>query len=106
MCKALAGAIKIVPFRMKYSSSMTGREVSVVTPLTVRVVAWRRKVSLNRAWRRGSVSIDSRLKESAQGFWGSVECWEMVFRTISREGDDRTWSIYHIDAGNGLAYDN
>lgn len=50
------------------------------------------------------MSIDSRLKESAQGFWGSIACWEIVLRIVSREGEARTWSMYHIDAGNGFAY--
>lgn len=103
MWSALAGAIKIVPCRMKYSSSMTGRVVSDVTPRTVRVVAWRRRVSLKRAWSRGSVRSVSRLKELGHGLDGSVACWEIVDRIESLDGDARTWSIYHIEAGSGFA---
>ena len=46
----------------------------------------------------------SRLKAVARGLFGSVACSFMVERILSREGEARTWSMYHIVAGRGFAY--
>jgi len=46
----------------------------------------------------------SRLNESARGFAGSVACCEMMDWIFWCEGEDRTWRIYHIVAGRGLAW--
>src|SRR5271155_544092 len=94
--------MRILPFRMKNSSLRTGRMVSAATPRTVRVVAWRRRVSLNKAWGRGSVSRVSRLRAVAKGSEGLV-AWEFIAeRMLLRLDEACTWIMYHIDAGRGF----